>query len=69
MTCYTCRYLQRATRDEKNRYEHYGSAEEVVNMYKDDLHSGNAKPVNSKLKELGLPRLVDVKDDFMKRAA
>ncbi len=62
-------YVQRATRDEKDRYEHYGSAQEVVNMFKDDLRSENAKPVNSKLKQLGLPRLEDVEDEFLKKAA
>ncbi len=62
-------YVQRATRDEKDRYEHYRSAEEVINMFKDDLRSPNAKPVNNKLKELGLPRLEDVKDEFLKKAA
>ncbi len=62
-------YVQRATRDEKSRYEHYGSAEEVVNMFNDDLRSENAKPVNSRLRELGLPRLEDVKDEFLRKAA
>lgn len=38
-------------------------------MFKNDLCSGNAKPVNNKLKELGLPRLEDVKDEFLKKAA
>ena len=62
-------YVQRATRDEKTRYEHYGSAQEVLNMFKDDLHSENAKPVNNKLKQLGLPRLEDVRDEFLKKAS
>lgn len=63
------KYVQDRTRSEKERYENYGSADEVVRMYKDDLNSENAKPVNAKLKELGLPRLVDVRDEFEKRAA
>lgn len=63
------RYVQDRTRSEKERYAKYGSADEVVRMYKDDLSSENAKPVNNKLKELGLPRLVDVRDEFEKKAA
>ena len=63
------RYVQDRTRSEKERYAKYGSADEVVRMYKDDLNSENAKPVNNRLRELGLPRLVDVKDEFEKRAA
>ena len=63
------KYVQDRTRSEKERYHNYGSADEVVRMYKDDLNSENAKPVNNKLKELGLPRLTDVKDQFEKKAA
>jgi hypothetical protein len=63
------KYVQDRTRSEKERYHNYGSADEVVRMYKDDLNSENAKPVNNKLKELGLPRLADVKDQFEKKAA
>jgi hypothetical protein len=63
------KYVQDKTRSERDRYHSYGSADEVVRMYKDDLHSENARPVNAKLKELGLPRLEDVKDEFEKKAA
>lgn len=63
------KYVQDRTRTEKERYHKYGSADEIVRMYKDDLHSENAKPVNQKLQELGLPRLVDVKDEFERKAA
>ena len=63
------KYVQDRTRSEKQRYEHYSSADEVIRMYKDDLHSEKAKPVNERLKELGLPRLEDVKDEFDKKAA
>ena len=61
-------YVQDRTKSEKERYHNYGSADEVVRMYKDDLSSENAKSVNSKLKELGLPQLADVKDEFEKKA-
>lgn len=63
------KYVQDRTRSEKERYHQYGSADEVVRMYKDDLHSENAKPVNSRLKELKLPRLEDVRDEFERKAA
>lgn len=63
------KYVQDRTRSERERYHNYGSAEEVVRMYKDDLHSENAKSVNNKLQELGLPRLADVRDEFERKAA
>lgn len=63
------KYVQDRTRSEKERYHKYGSAEEVIRMYKDDLNSENAKPVNSKLRELGLPRLADVREEFERKAA
>ena len=63
------KYVQERTRTEKQRYHHYSSADEVVRMFQDDLHSENARPVNNKLKELGLPRLVDVKDEFERKIA
>lgn len=62
-------YVQDRTRTEKQRYHSYSSAEELARMYKDDLHSENAKPVNERLKRLGLPRLADVQDEFERRAA
>jgi hypothetical protein len=61
--------VQDRTRSEKDRYHHYGSAEEVIRMYQDDLHSENARPVNERLKKLGLPRLVDVKEEFDRKVA
>ena len=63
------KYVQDRTRSEKERYHHYASAEEVVRMFQDDLHSANARPVNNKLKALGLPRLVDVKEEFERKSA
>lgn len=62
-------YVQDRTRSEQQRYHHYGSADEVIRMYKDDLHSENAKPVNDKLRALGLPRLADVREEFERKAA
>ena len=60
--------LKKRTEAEKARFHGYNSAEQVVAMYKDDLHSEKAKPVNARLQDLGLPRLVDVKVEFLKLA-
>jgi hypothetical protein len=59
---------QRRTEAEKDRFHHYGSADEVVRMYKDDLHSEKAKKVNAELKRLKLPILADVREEFLKLA-
>src|SRR5689334_21702585 len=61
-------YVQDRTRSEKDRYHRYGSADEVIRMYKDDLHSENAKPVNSRPERLGLPGLEDIRENFEKKA-
>lgn len=60
--------IKKRTESEKARFHGYDSAEKIVEMYKDDLHSEKAKPVNARLQDLGLPRLVDVKDEFLKLA-
>ena len=60
--------VKRRTEAEKTRFHNYESAQKVVEMYKDDLSSEKAKPVNAHLEELGLPRLVDVKNEFYELA-
>ena len=60
--------LKRRTEAEKARFHGYDSAAKIVQMYKDDLTSEAARPINARLQDLGLPRLVDVKDDFLKLA-
>lgn len=60
--------MKRRTEAEKARFHGYDSAERIVAMYKDDLSSEAAKPVNATLKDLGLPRLVDVRDEFLRLA-
>lgn len=60
--------LKKRTEAEKARFHGYDSVEKIVEMYKDDLHSETAKPVNARLQDLGLPRLVDVKEEFLKLA-
>ena len=57
--------LKRRTEEEKARFHGYDSAERIVAMYKDDLHAVAAKPINARLQDLGLPRLQDVKDEFL----
>jgi hypothetical protein len=58
------RHVQDATRSEKERFHHYGSAGEVVRMFKDDLRSAPAKKVHRQLRDLGLPTLDDVREEF-----
>ena len=60
--------VQRRTVAEQERFYAYPSVEKIVEMYKDDLHSEEAKPVNARLKHLGLPVLADVRDRFLKLA-
>ena len=60
--------LKKRTQDEMGRFHGYDSAAKIVEMYKDDLHSEKAKPINARLQDQNLPRLVDVKDEFLKLA-
>ncbi len=60
--------VKKRTAAEQARFHGYDSAERIVAMYKDDLSSEKAKPVNARLQDLGLPRLVDFKEDFLKLA-
>jgi hypothetical protein len=56
--------VQRATEAERERYHRYGSADEVIRMFEDDLNSEPAKKVHRKLSELGLPTLNDLRAEF-----
>ncbi len=60
--------VQNRTVAERERFQNYPSAEKIVEMYKDDLHSEKVKEVNSELQRLHLPILADVKDDLLKLA-
>ena len=60
--------LKKRTQDEMGRFHGYDSAEKIVQMFKDDLHSAHAVPVNARLRDHNLPRLVDVRDEFLKLA-
>ena len=60
--------VQKRTRTEQERFHNYPSAQKLIEMYKDDLHSEKAHKVNAELKRLKLPILADVKDEFLKLA-
>ena len=60
--------VQHATKSEKARFRSYRSAAEVRDNYLSDLHSKTAKRINKELARLELPRLPDVKDEFLRMA-
>ena len=60
--------LQESTRKEIERFHHHRSAEEVVTNFRRDLTSEPAKKVHRALKDLGLPTLDDVREEFEKLA-
>lgn len=60
--------MQSRTTKEVQRFHNYGSADDVVVNFKRDLDSHAAKKVHRTLKELGLPTLPDVREDFEKLA-
>ena len=57
-------HVRKATRAEIERYRDYRSAEEVVTNFRRDLHSSAAKKVHAELRNLGLPTLDDVRNEF-----
>ena len=60
--------LKKRTQDEMGRFHGYDSAEKIIQMYKDDLTSEAAKPLNARLQDQGLPRLADIEEQFLKLA-
>ena len=60
--------MKRRTEEEKARFHGYDSAEKVVAMYKADLTSEVARPVNARLQDLKLPTLADVQEEFLRLA-
>jgi hypothetical protein len=60
--------VQDRTKSEKDRFQHYGSAKEIIDNYKSDLHSSTAKRVNSELEKLKLPTLPSVEKEFLRVA-
>ncbi|HVY58808.1 MAG TPA: hypothetical protein VHA77_13225 [Xanthobacteraceae bacterium] len=61
--------VQRRTRSERERFRHYGSAQEVVVNFKRDLRSEPAQKVHRALEDLGLPTLNALEDEFERLAA
>lgn len=59
------REVQEKTHTERQRYrERYTTAEEVRDNFRADLTSEHAKKVHRQLRELNLPTLPDIKDEF-----
>jgi hypothetical protein len=62
------RDLQRRTEEEKARFHGYDSAERIVTVYREEIGSETARPMNARLKDLGLPTLPDVREQFLRVA-
>jgi hypothetical protein len=60
--------VQGSTKSEKARFHGYHSAQEVRDNFMSDLHSETAKRINKELRRLKLPRLPDVKGEFLEIA-
>jgi hypothetical protein len=59
--------VKRRTESEKKRYhENYTSAEEIRGRFLEDVHSSAAEKVNRELQKLNLPRLPDLRDEFLR---
>jgi hypothetical protein len=58
--------LQQRTEAQKARFHGYDSAERIIEMYKNDISSETERPANARLKDLGLPTLPDIREDFLK---
>ncbi|WP_137389624.1 hypothetical protein [Rhodoligotrophos defluvii] len=56
--------VKRATESERERFRNYESAEKVYQMYRDDLSSEPAQEVDRELRDLNLPTLKDVREEF-----
>lgn len=60
--------MQSRTEKEMERFHNYKSADDVVINFKRDLNSHAARKVHQELKELGLPTLPDLREEFDKLA-
>jgi hypothetical protein len=58
--------VKESTVSEKRRFSEYESASEVKKEYLNDLNSTSAKKINKELSQLDLPRLPDLKEEFLK---
>jgi len=61
-------HVQEATYNEIQRFRGCTSAQEVVAVFEQDVRSGPAVSINSELRELRLPALADVRDEFEQKA-
>ncbi|HYZ22317.1 MAG TPA: hypothetical protein VE690_09185 [Rhodopila sp.] len=60
--------VQRRTETEIKRFHGYRSADDVVTNFRRDLDSAPAKKVHRELKDLGLPTINDIREEFEKLA-
>lgn len=60
--------VQRSTKSERARYHRYSSAQKIVDMFRNDLHSELAHKVHRELGRLGLPKINDFRGDFERLA-
>jgi hypothetical protein len=56
--------LQRKTKKEQEKFHGYGSAKEIKENFLANVRSKPAHKLNKGLKDLKLPTLPDLKDDF-----
>ena len=61
-------HVQKATRAEIERFDKYGSAQEVMTNFRRDIGSEPAKRIHAELRSLGLPTINDLRDEFERRA-
>ncbi|MEO3431668.1 hypothetical protein [Inquilinus sp. CAU 1745] len=57
-------HVQEATRKEIDRYHGYDSARDVVVNFRRDLNSHAAEKVHAELRDLDLPTINDIRDEF-----
>jgi hypothetical protein len=63
----TLEHVKRNTESEKKRFhDDYATAKDVIDNYLSDLSSRAGKRVDGDLEKLGLPKLPDFKEEFMK---
>ncbi len=61
------RDVQESTESEKHRFhDEYTSAKDVKDNYVSDLSSSTGKRKDKELDDLGLPKMPDVRDEFMR---
>jgi len=58
------KHVQDATCSERERFHSYETAEKVVQMFHDDLSSSAAEKVHRQLRDLGLPTISEVRNEF-----